>query len=61
MNGQEQEILNINGLMAVRVSEGENEIAFQYIYAPLKYGAAISMAGAALYGIYLAAVRKRHK
>lgn len=61
VNGQEQEILNINGLMAVRVSEGENEIAFQYIYAPLKYGAAISMAGAALYGIYLAAVRKRHK
>ena len=30
VNGEDAEILNINGLMAVRVSEGENTVAFRY-------------------------------
>lgn len=55
VNGQEQEILNINGLMAVRVSEGENVISFRYEYAPLKYGILLSVIGAAAYAVYLAA------
>lgn len=47
VNGEEAEILNINGLMAVRVNAGENEIRFDYDYLPLKAGIVCSILGAA--------------
>jgi len=53
VNGQEQEVLNINGLMAVRIAEGENTICFEYRYAPLKYGGIVSLIGAAVCMAYL--------
>lgn len=54
VNGQEREILNVNGLMAVRVDAGENAISFRYEYAPLRYGILSSIAGIAAYGVYMA-------
>ncbi len=53
VNGEEAEILNINGLMAVRVNEGANEIRFEYDYLPLKAGIVCSILGAVLFGAYM--------
>lgn len=61
VNGEKQEILNINGLMAVRVSQGENVISFRYEYTPLKYGVLLSIMGIAVFAVYLAAVRREKK
>lgn len=45
VNGQQVEILDINGMMAVRVEEGMNDIRFVYEYTPLKAGIACSIIG----------------
>ena len=42
VNGKEAEILDINGLMAVRVIKGENTIEFTYSAIFVKLGVAIS-------------------
>lgn len=42
VNGKETEILNINGLMAIRVGKGENTIEFSYSAMWLKLGVVIS-------------------
>lgn len=52
VNGEDAEILNINGLMAVRVSAGTNRIRFTYSPKPLWLGlclSAASLAGTAWY------------
>ena len=36
VNGEEREVLNINGLMAVRIDGGENRILFEYEYLPIR-------------------------
>ena len=43
MNGTEREILNINGLMAIQVDEGFNNIEFTYSSIYLKIGCLISI------------------
>ena len=53
VNGQEAEIQNICGLMAVRVTEGENEIRFVYRTSWLKLGIAVSIASLACIAILL--------
>lgn len=53
VNGKPENILNINGLMAVRIPPGESEISFKYDYTPLKYGAIISAAGILVYVAYI--------
>ncbi len=59
VNGIEQEVLNINGLMAVRISGGENDIYFEYRYTPLKYGLILSLGGVLLCVGYLLGARKK--
>lgn len=53
VNGREAQVLDCNGMMAVRIDQGENEISFRYEYAPLKYGIGCSAAGVLLLAVYL--------
>ncbi len=59
VNGEEARIFNINGLMAVKIGEGRNEIRFDYVYAPIKLGILCTAVGALGAGIYLWAAGKR--
>lgn len=61
VNGDEAEILNINGLMAVRVMKGENEIRFVYDYLPIKAGIVCSVLGVVLFGAYLVSCKGKGK
>lgn len=60
VNGREEEVLNINGLMAVRVDEGANDITFTYEYTPIYVGIAVSLVGIVALGLYLWLGRKEH-
>lgn len=53
VNGEDARILNINGLMAVQVSGGVNEIRFDYVYLPLKLGMVCSLCGIILFMGYI--------
>lgn len=53
VNGEEREVLNINGLMAVRIDGGENRILFEYEYLPIQAGAVCSIAGVLASVLYL--------
>lgn len=59
VNGQETEILNINGLMAVEVNQGENVIEFAYCNKSLKYGMILSAAGFVSWMAYISYGRKK--
>ncbi|MDO4492986.1 MAG: YfhO family protein [Clostridia bacterium] len=61
VNGNPAEILDICGLMAVPVTAGENEIAFEYDYAPLRCGIAMTAAGALLWAGTAAVTRRKDK
>jgi len=43
VNGAAEKIINVCGLMAVRVQEGKNELEFTYSYPPLQYGAFVTL------------------
>ena len=45
VNGNPVDILNINGLMAVELKDGNNFIHFEYDYLPFKIGVAMSICG----------------
>lgn len=45
VNGESADILDINGLMAVKVGDGKNEICFTYVYYPFYVGLAIAIVG----------------
>lgn len=53
VNGRETEVLNINGLMAVRVFEGQNDIFFTYEYRPLLFGIICSIIAVVLLMFYV--------
>jgi len=53
VNGKDVEILNINGLMAVRVDKGDNTIVFTYEYLPLRVGIICSIMGIILTAGYI--------
>ena len=53
INGKEQSILNINGLMAVEIKEGNNEIKFMYKYTPFVISCILSLAGFLLLFAYI--------
>lgn len=55
VNGQETNILNICGLMAVKVQQGENRIEFHYSYPPLQYGAVLTLVSLLIFLGYLCA------
>ncbi len=61
VNGKDAEILNINGLMAVRVDREDNTIVFTYEYLPLKVGIICSMLGLVLILGYLTVYGKADK
>lgn len=61
VNGNEVEIMNINGLMAVRVEDGKNLIRFDYVYTPLKIGMACSVFGVLMAVVYLVVFRRNSK
>ena len=62
VNGEPAAIEKVdNGMMAVYVPAGENEIEFTYHTPGLKVSAIVSVAGLAAYGIYLLILRKRAK
>lgn len=53
VNGENTDIINCNGMMAVPVEEGENHIFFKYRNTDLLVGAAISLMGFVIYGMLL--------
>lgn len=53
VNGESAEILNINGLMAVPITKGDNEIVFLYKNMELIYGFVITILGVVLFIIYV--------
>ena len=42
VNDVPETVLNINGLMAVKIGEGTNEISFDYVYTPFAAGVALT-------------------
>ena len=61
VNGEEQEILDICGFMAVPVSAGENRIVFTYTVPGLAAGILGTLAGALITAVYLVLSRKMKK
>lgn len=61
VNGSETQIINVNGLMAVRISQGSNDIRFDYEYKMLKYGAVLSAIGVLGCAAYVIIMKKREK
>lgn len=59
VNGEDADVLNINGLMAVRVAEGDNEIQFHYNYKPILLGFGCSMGGVLLFVGYMVSFRTK--
>lgn len=52
VNGNDTEILDINGLMAVRIDEGLNNIEFSYEYIPFYIGAISTICGSLALAFY---------
>lgn len=61
VDGEETEIVDINGFMAVKVHQGTNRIRFEYTVPGLKSGGIISAAGAVLIVIYFLITRRLRK
>ena len=62
MNGEPATIEKVdNGLMAVYVPAGENEIEFTYHTPGLKVSACVSAAAIAVYGVYLLVIIRKRK
>ena len=62
VNGEPAAIEKVdNGMMAVYVPAGENEIEFTYHTPGLKISAAVSAAALAVYGVYLGILRKKKR
>lgn len=58
VNGKSTEILNINGLMAVKAERGENEIVFSYTALYLKIGVLVSAISTLLLVAWCIIIRK---
>ena len=61
VNGKEAAILDINGMMAVRIEEGENRIRFSYKVPGLKEGLLLSALGLILWIVYAVISSKQRK
>ena len=53
VNGEPADVINSNGLMAVIVPAGENEIRMNYVYTPMKYAVLCTVLGILLWGGYV--------
>lgn len=58
VNGKRQEIIDSNGLMAVRIGEGVNQLRFVYVPVRVIIGMIISLVSIAIFGFYLRCTRK---
>lgn len=61
VNDSPVQILNINGLMAVPVQAGRNDIIFRYRYPLLGYGILLSVMAAVVSAVYLMLSRRKRK
>ncbi len=61
VNGEPVEIMKTNGMMAVRVEAGKNQIRFTYRNYDLMAGALCSVAGVILLGVYGGGIGKKKK
>jgi len=61
VNGTEQEIIESNGLMAVPVNAGTNEVVFTYKPKMTIYGLYLMIIGCIAYGVYLFSQKKLRK
>lgn len=59
VNGEETEVLNINGLMAVKVIAGENQVVFEYQYTPIIAGSVCTVIGMIATVVYLMNSRRK--
>lgn len=59
VNGESAEILDINGMMAIQIHEGENKIEVKYEVPFLREGVIISIIGIAVWGTYYAVTRRK--
>ena len=59
VNGTEVEIVNINGLMAIPVAAGNNEIEFTYVDLPMVLGGVITILSVLVWIFYRKKVTKR--
>ena len=53
VNDVPADVINSNGLMAVIVPAGENEIRMNYVYSPMKYAILCTVLGILLWGGYV--------
>ena len=61
VNGENVEILNINGLMAVPITQGDNEIVFSYKNMELIAGFCITVSGLIFFVVYVFYWLKKQK
>lgn len=62
VNDVPETVLNINGLMAVKIGEGTNEISFDYVYTPFAAGVALTaLSLVALAGYVWLSDKRRNK
>ncbi|MCR1839480.1 YfhO family protein [Murimonas intestini] len=59
VNANKVSIININGLIAVRVEEGTNDILFEYIPKELYVGIALSIISFVIWGIWMFTVHHK--
>lgn len=59
VNGEPAEILDINGMMAIQIHEGENKIEVKYEVPFLREGKIISIIGIVVWGTYYAVTRRK--
>lgn len=61
VNGEPSEILDINGMMAIQIYQGENRIEFKYEVPFLKEGIVISIVSFVGWGLYCVVTRRKEK
>ena len=59
VNGDETEIIDVNGFMAVRISQGENRILLTYTVPGLRAGVLLSAAALIISAAYIIYMRKK--
>lgn len=61
VDGEESEIIDVNGFMAVRIAAGSNRIELKYAVPGLPEGGAMSVAGLILAAVYIVIMRQKKR
>lgn len=59
VNGEKKEIIDSNGLMAVEIEEGINQIRFKYVPVRSVLGIAVSSISIIIFGVYLSISKRK--